>query len=295
MNGHGRLITAITIVVVLSALAYLGSKGMLSTSTGKDAPKRLGYEESADTPPPRLSLGLSGNPSSTHGRRGANILEASDRVQVLPGRAVDVVNGLRPAADSGDPKAALGIYLKLRPCIEALKPIDESQLRLYREKGLNQKALLEGYEARMQECEGASAMVSERGKWLEQAADAGNLEAQLLYVADVNAVIGDEADIVRNPERAKQWRTKALRYLDTLVSQGNVDAMLSLSGKYGSGFVVQHDPVKAYALARAARLARPDQVPEALIDSYRKQLQVNQQREAEDLGRSIYDSCCSKR
>lgn len=296
MKGLGRLAAAIAIVAALGALASFGQKesrhpqasnfvrgvGSASTTSNGDAPSDQLRFDLART-------------AGSRGRGGPSILEQSDRVHVLAGRAVDVVGALRPAAEAGDSKAALGIYLKLRPCTEALKPLDENLLRVYREKGINEKALLESSEARIQECDGASTMLGERGHWLERAADGGNLEAQLLYVADPDAVIGDGADMLRNPERAQRWRAKALGYLDTLVSQGNVDAMLSLSGKYGSGFVVERDPVKAYALARAARLARPDQVPEILIDSYRKQLRADQLREADDLGTNIFESCCGKR
>lgn len=214
------------------------------------------------------------------------------RTVIPSGNAKEVIQALRPLAESGDAKAALGIYLKLGACRNAMGSVpSEAEVEAYKKAGAAE-AILAGAEQRIAECEGTKQLLSEQGRWLEQAADGGLLEAQLLYGVDTEAVLGGRSEMLRDPARVQRYKDKAVGYLQNLASQGNIDAMISLAGAYNNGILVKQDSIRAYAYYKAAQLAMPNLVPEALLAAYRSKISSGDMARGDKVAQEIYRSCC---
>lgn len=223
-------------------------------------------------------------------KKGAYALQ--NQMQAPSGNAIEVVAGLRSRAEAGDARAAYAIYLKLLSCETALnQDINDEEIKKYEMVNASE-GLLEGRMTALEECKGIEGQLVERGKWLEQAAAAGLLEAQLLYAIDPKPIIGDAADMIRDPQKVQQYKTKAVGYLNQLASQGNIDAMTNLAGAYNSGILVRRDAVQSYAYYRAVELAAPGTVPSNLLASQRSQVATNEVSRAERLADQIYQRCC---
>lgn len=223
-------------------------------------------------------------------RKGAYALQ--NQMQAPSGNAIEVIAGLRSRAEAGDAKAAYAIYLKLQSCETAFsQDISDEEIKKYEMMGASE-GLLEGRMTELKECKGAEGKLLERGKWLEKAAAAGLLEAQLLYAIDPKPIIGDAADMIRDPQRVQQYKTKAVGYLNQLASQGNIDAMTSLASAYNNGILVGRDAVKSYAYYRAVELAAPGTIPSDLLARQRSQIAANDVPRAEQLAGQLYQKCC---
>lgn len=92
----------------------------------------------------------------------------------------------------------------------------------------------------------------------EHAAEAGNLQAQLDFPVLVSGVFErDEAKL--NPELIAKYKRDAMRFLDSAMQAGSVEALSRLSENYDAGLLVTKDPLKAYAYsyARDQRVRSP--------------------------------------
>lgn len=223
-------------------------------------------------------------------RRGAYALQ--NQMQAPSGNAVEVIASLRPRAEAGDAKAAYAIYLKLHGCETAFgQNISDEEIKKYEMVGASE-GLLEDRMTALEECKGIEGQLRERGRWLEQAAAAGLLEAQLLYATDPKPIIGDAADMIRDPQKVQQYKTKAVGYLNQLATQGNIDAMTRLASAYNNGILVRRDAVQSYAYYRAVELAAPGTIPGNLLARQRSQIAANDVRRAEQLASQLYQRCC---
>lgn len=226
--------------------------------------------------------------------RGAFTLQPSDRTPMPSGSATDVVQTLRPKAEGGDAQAAIGLYLKLGACAQALaEPISNEELEAYRQVDAAEQ-FLGGRQRLMESCDGAQPFVRERGRWLEQAADSGDLEAQLLYSVDAEAILGQASAMLADPARVDAYKRKASTFLHQQAATGNIDAMLSLAMDYQNGIMQKKDLVTAYAYYRAVALAAPHIAPPQLLGSLSSSLSPSEIKQAERKGHSIYSSCCSR-
>ncbi len=256
---------------------------MLRASTANEAIKRLAGSSAP--------VGINEDAASTAGKsRGAYTLQ--NRVSVPKGNAIDVIERLRPRAEAGDAEAALAIYMKLSACERVIeREISDAEMEAYRKMGAA-SGLMENALQQLKECGGAQKLLDEQGKWLEQAAEAGVAEAQLLFAADVKAVLGAESDMLRDPRKVQQYKVKAVRYLSKLAKGGNVEAMLSLAGTYDNGILSDRDPFRSYVYSRAAQLAVPELIPTNLVEMRRRKVPVDQWSRAEQAARRFYSQCC---
>lgn len=208
---------------------------------------------------------------------GAFVIE--DMGRAPEGRAADVIAQLEPMARAGDASASYAIFLKLDQC--------DSRRRVVAEGGAPDSSAYA-------ECWGLdTAEYAARGEWLALSARQGNLAAQLLYSADPQTILGNEADMLRDPDALTRYKAQATRYLEVAASQGSFDALLRLANAYRAGVLVPEDFVRSYAHYAAAREISPDLVPIRQMEWVAEQLTPAQRASALNQGRSIRETCCS--
>jgi hypothetical protein len=235
-----------------------------------------------------------GKTQSRQGERRAYSLKQEDQIQAVEGPARDVISKLRPQAEAGDSKAAMALYMTLTRCYDVLtKELSEEEVEIYR-KANAEKGLLEGWSKRIDECRGIPVSdLEDRGRWLEQAADSGLLQAQLMYAANPRPIIGDATEMIRNPQKVQRYKEKAMGYLEELAAKGNTNAMMSLAGFYDNGILVGKDPIKSYAYYKAVSLADPDPNLRELVEMQGRKIPASTRGKADELAQIIYRRCCA--
>lgn len=247
---------------------------------------------SADELPKSPRLASNGSVSPRTGPRRAYSL--SESVFPPEGDAAQAIEKLKPLALAGDARAAFLIFLKLHECARLPDAKAQAVLADMSERaGASRGALHSSHERRKLECASVTGSLTDRGRWLEMAAAAGDEQAQLLYASAPEAVLGGSVQMLKDPEKTVQYKATALRYLNDLASRGSTDAMMRLAGAYEGGIIVTPDPVKAYAYYLVVDRAKPGVISSYLMDSQLAKVPPGRVGEARDLARRIYASCCS--
>lgn len=214
---------------------------------------------------------------------------------VIPGRAVDVEAQLRSAALAGDADSSFKIYLKLAHCADPMaKGVSEQEKAIYRKAGVSTEAL-EGTVSRLRsDCKGAEQLVGQRGGWLEKAADQGLKDAQMLYAADPEAILGTSDINQIEPAMADAYAERSEGYMTALAQTGDVGAMLTLSQMYKDSQFTPRDDVRSAAYRLVAENVAPLQIGSQPREFTMRGLDARQQVEAEKLAREIKSRCCTK-
>lgn len=289
MTQRNKFLFISVSIIVLAATAWYS----LSS-----APDRENHAE-------RSSIPASGNETASMQRTSAMSRPADSsapgdpanrdlRIRQLPGRAfavtdfgrvpsgtVDqVIAGLTPQALAGDATASYGIFLKLNEC---------QNINRRASRGSAVQASPDVVSA----CLDLSAENEiSASRWLTLAAEQGNMGARLLYAADSESALGGPAALLRDPDRTKEYKQKATGYLQDMVAQGSVDALLQLGNAYHAGVLLDEDLVTSRAYFEAARLADPSVVPVQQINTLDKALSAQQLSIARRKGSQIHDACC---
>lgn len=214
--------------------------------------------------------------------------------QAPDGPAAGVLQQLTPLALSGDANAALKLYMTLSRCEEALhQPSDLD--RLSELMTADDMKILKAKQLAMElDCATVASELKSRGRWLELAAQAGDLQAQLLYSVDAEALLGTRRDILKNPDAVKQYRDRATGYLKSLAARGSIDAMLQLSSTYESGVLLERNDVLALAYLQAASFSDPDAAYLDLSAPIKARLSHLQQAQAMRFAKDLHQSCCDE-
>ncbi|SNT83031.1 TPR repeat [Stenotrophomonas sp. CC120222-04] len=199
----------------------------------------------------------------------------------VPSGTIDkVIAELSPLAMAGDATASYGIFLKLNEC---------ANINRRASRGVALQAAPDVAAA----CNDLSAEHEvSSSKWLSLAAEQGNIGARLLYAADSESALGGPAELLRNPDRAKEYKQTAVGYLQEMASQGSADALLQLGNAYHAGVLIDEDLVASRAYFEAVRLVDPSIVPARQVSTLDKSLSGEQLSLALRKGNQIYDSCC---
>lgn len=217
-----------------------------------------------------------------------------------PGPALAVIRSLTPQAEQGDARAALQIFQKLEQCQGALKTnLRDGGLSDQATNGGDRVYALKQIEAVLQECQGLEDKdLASMGYWVEKAAKGGNLLAMLRYSdGGYRYLVGDETEMLRNPERVIEYKKKSVEYLHQAASKGVPEAMLSLATTYKLGIMAEADPVQAYAYAKAAQMVHPSGPPGGqaqFLTIYSDGLSPDHLTQGNALARAVYDKCCLK-
>ena len=289
MNQRTRvLILSASIIVVAGAIWYgLTStpKASIGPASPSDSASHRVQRSSGDAAIPRSATTTSA-PSSP-ANRAIRIRQLSGKAFAvqdfgpIPSGTVDqVIAELSPQALAGDATASYGIFLKLNQCADVTRRAS---------RGANLGVAADVAKACMDMSAETEASSS---KWLSLAAEQGNIGARLLYSADSESALGGPAELLRDPDRTKEYKQKATGYLQEMASQGNVDALLQLGNAYHAGVLVDGDLVTSRAYFEAVRLADPSIVPALQVSTLDKALSAQQLSMALRKGNQIHDSCC---
>lgn len=165
----------------------------------------------------------------------------------LEGDALEFVSQRLAAARGGSGLASYEIHLRIDSCKRAMKPGDQGVYLAYARQGLGQQ-YMRGVEKELQNCAkllSSGDLLDEN--WLEQAAQQGEVEAQLLYAQDPAATLGTFGDLLADPERAFEYRSMAVSLLQRALQSGSLDALDALGDIYQRGILAPKDLSAAYA------------------------------------------------
>lgn len=198
----------------------------------------------------------------------------------VEGSAVDVIEKLESQALAGDATASYAIFLKLYSC---------ANFNRRRAKDVASSA----DEMLVAQCDGLSAEDEVAAtRWLSLAAEQGNIGAQLLYSMDSESALGGTAALLSNPEATIEYKQRANHYLETLASQGSLDALVQLGNAYQVGIMREEDVVSSRAYFEAARLANPSGVSKQQLKGLERSMTTEQLSMALRKGEQIYAACC---
>lgn len=202
------------------------------------------------------------------------------------GSLKDVLPELERRATAGDTQASYELYLKIRECLE-YEDIAEGQTP----RGGGPSAEIGAHDP--ENCDGISEdTIDGASRWLESAADGGHLGAQLLYAADPGITLGDAAEMLKNPDAARVYKEKSMRYLLDASRTGSIDALLRVGNSYYNGVLAEQDNTKSYSFYHAVELVDPSLVPSSRMVELTKSLSTSELENATTQGRQVYEQCC---
>lgn len=134
-------------------------------------------------------------------------------------------------------------------------------------------------------------------RWLTNAAENGNVFAQVRYGTFPVPEQLKSQDI--SAKEIKDYRSRALHYLDMAVAQGNADAMFWRGQAALAGIIAPKDPLDAYAYISAANVVFSsndiDRDLDGLLNKLKKKILPRKLPQAEQKSDSLLHSahCCT--
>jgi hypothetical protein len=231
------------------------------------------------------------------------------RFRDRPGERLAVANlavafgDLARRAEAGDLEAARALFEDLRSCTTSPRDAASYERRIANEKARyaerggsgEQHAITLAVTAELyRHCAGVTeAQLQQLGRYGQQLADAGDVNARLGYLWDARPQAGDG----RLAERLPPFRERGLQYLRTELDRGNPRALFSLSSAYADPGLGIQDPrrqyVYGYAYAQTPGLNPYDAVYVGLADLEQRLSSADiaaLQREAI----ALYLKCCGR-
>ena len=126
---------------------------------------------------------------------------------------------------------------------------------------------------------------------LGQAADAGLVQAQLLY-PDAVADLMTPTDMIRDPDAVKQYKERSMAYLASAARQGSAQALLQTASAYANGVMAERNLPMAYAYRYAVNQAFPELGGDDPVLLYGGGLTDDQLSAAKRMGNTIFHQCC---
>ncbi|HYG06047.1 MAG TPA: hypothetical protein VD865_06500 [Stenotrophomonas sp.] len=217
-------------------------------------------------------------------------------------QSLDYVKRLLPASQRGEAAATYDVWLAFFDCQNATSPDATASLPLMATAGIDPQREIERLTRVALACESLLTDPElSRVNWLERAAEQGSIEAMLVYAGAPDRILGSLANVLREPDRPRLVRERAMRYLEQAAAAGNVNALRKLSEAFKGGLLADRNLVRAYAYALASNRVNPlapmPRVPglppfpdpDELLAS---QLSPTQRQEAKALADQIVAGCC---
>lgn len=289
MNQRNRILILLAVIAVTGTCIWYGltSKAENQKSTALKADPLSAHGQTASREVTFGATPAATSAPSSPANRAIRIRQLSGKAFAvedfgpIPSGTIDsVIAQLSPLALAGDATASYGIFLKLNECAN----VDR---RASRGAALGVPPVVAKACLNISpENEGSSS------KWLSLAAEQGNIGARLLYSADSESALGGPAELLRDPDRTKEYKQTAVRYLQEMADQGSADSLLQLGNAYHAGVLIDKDLVASRAYFEAVRLADPSIVPARQVSTLDKSLSAEQLSLALRKGNQIYESCC---
>lgn len=302
MNRHLVIVVLLAVLIGIAGAIYVHQTGARLASSGaapnESAPadaaanRQLGAAEALTD----SRRAVRSNPSpDAHNMNRVPVLNFAEAQTPPAGTALDVYDRLVPLAESGDAHAAFQLYLKALECQQAMTsdvtPSTPLVSNVSAEFAANvEKQRLLHIEALLDQCEGLPVSAYDRlGSWLVQAAEGGNVIAQLLYARESRLILGSRADMIANPDAVAEYKRKAVAFLHSAVATGTPAALQAMSTAYRAGVLLPRDPIMSYAYANAANRAASG---DWALDAYSRDLTPDELAIAKKRADAIYRKCC---
>lgn len=274
----------VAIVIAATAIAVWVWNGR--ASRGDPAPA-LASRADGEQSPRSPEQGAAALPANAAGRKpgiapGRAHYSITRSYQPIAGDAAQVFAALEAQARTGDDEAALNLYIKVNDCRLA------SANAITRAPQTDSRALIPP------DCRGLTPEhYRAAARWLERAADAGNVYAQFTYAASAEGVLGPPGEWMRDPSALERYKRKSMAFLHANAERGSIDALNGLARTYAVGIRTQQDYVKSYAYYYAMKLADPNPLLGGRrMREVEQRLSPEQLSQATQQGRKIYEECC---
>lgn len=269
---------------------------------------------STHAPPPKAYVTAAAHVASSDHRLSFKKTEAAGfdlmAAQHLPdGQIQDIYPPLLNRAQSGDLEAKRLLFLVLNQC-HTIAKFDEASVdpkniidpqlpdteenKPYR--GEARAKLLADFESRallsaentLRQCEQLpKGAIGDAARWLTEAAEGGDIYAQLAFGSYIDLVVGAPQEQLKNPEKVRKFNTDTMKYLQGLAARRIPDALYSLSGIYESGIITKKDMVRAYAYKTAYDNIAPINANPRALQTMSKDMTSEQISEAKALAQSL--------
>lgn len=201
------------------------------------------------------------------------------------------------SAEKGDAHSAYLVSQKIRWCYELPR-----RLQAVADAGGDVKDaswLEPQFNKLMQEKESCAdvpnSAIGDRFKWIEMAAEKGEINALLDYYMYGSPVVENPELGLKNPALLDEYKTKSLRYLHRAAAACSHEAFVSLSGIYQDGIMAPADAVAAYMYALAASGQHSSSSYQRMADALGKGIDAEQRTIALQRAREIVGRFCEGR
>lgn len=223
------------------------------------------------------------------------ISKAFEPVLVEPptGAISAAIDELKPLAMQGNSSAAYKLYLAIQRCVDVLSNrelLSRTESRSDMPGAI--KAVADATERTLRDCEDVGVdEIRSRVQWLEMAAEEGDPNAQVLYSTAAAETLGDKENLLRDPERIRDYREKSMRFLNSAAAQCNLSAFRQLAGIYHFGTIVSRSDQLAYAY-EYAQMKLSTIKNRTALNVYASTLTQEQIHQAEVLAHQIVEKDC---
>lgn len=273
----------------------------LATSCSMPEPPtpQAGIESTSQSDPISRVRGTPGAPQ--HPAPYAVDIVAAQRLPNVP--LADLYPALLARANAGDLNAKRQLFLALNECRMDLQyhappysPDTTVDPALLAAAGISREQFLAEQRRRsllatdqtLEQCEALpQGVIGDTAHWLRQAAEGGDIYAQLAFFNYLDLLVGPPSEQIKSPEKVEKFNTDSMRYLQGLADQRIPEAFDSLSSAYGLGVVTPKDPVRAYAYKKAGGDLAPNTGSETVLQIMEKDMTSEQVSKAKELARSL--------
>ena len=209
------------------------------------------------------------------------------------GSSLDALNAAEAELNAGTAYAGVKMYMAIRQCQESDIAGQMRELEEVRENPAAQEALLARNEQTLHNCQGIGAPEIARGySGLRQAADRGDIAAQLIYVSGGEQEFSSAREMIQSPEKIVRFRDDSMRYLNSAAARGSIQAMQILADAYENGVVTPQDHGKSYLYRYVDYLLAPGPLTQQLAERASLRLSPEQISEAQAQARRFLEKCC---
>ncbi len=211
------------------------------------------------------------------------------------GRAIDL-DGMDVAAyvaqwsaraRKGDPVAAYKVYQAVDVCAKLADPLPEFASDAQRDEAHTERQRVE------QLCSGVSqAQIEERMRFLNDAARAGNTDAQIDFFME--GPNGRPVEQSNDDAALQLWKTEALGYLTSAGQRGDAFALGLLANAYDAGNIVEPDAKTSLAYTVANAAARNLTLSQDALHARFGQLSPGDFDGAVQSGTQMGAACCAR-
>ena len=204
------------------------------------------------------------------------------------------LGALRARADRGDAEAAYRVANELYECSLLDNQFQRLEARVKTaEIGIPAAdRQMQRLELKFTKCRGLNqADFEQRFDYVEKAALAGNLDAQVDYVTLYGERLSDPTYAL-DPEWLRSYKDRSLGFLKAAGSRGSVDAMSTLAHVYWDGLIVEQSRVLAYANMHAAMRSGLAGSAQAVLNVWESSMTAEEVTHGRNLGNKIYAQCC---